>query len=213
MEKKTRMRMGRKWVQLTMILFIGVGLILTGACSKKKIRTEYPSVDGAESQTTTGADAGSQGMQPVGIGQESLDSDVSSKSLGEGSGGVMGAAETSEMRAARERFESDDIYFEYDSTALLPEAQSLLMEKSEWLRNNSQMSIVIEGHTDERGTVEYNLALGDRRAESVRAFLMELGVDTSRIRTVSYGEENPKNPGHDEVAWAKNRRAHFYIEQ
>lgn len=120
----------------------------------------------------------------------------------------MGATQT-----AREKFESDDVYFEYDSAALMPEAQSVLMEKSEWLQNNPQVNVVIEGHTDERGTVAYNLALGDRRAESVRAFLMELGVDTGRMRTVSYGEERPLDPGQGESAWAKNRRAHFSVEE
>jgi len=114
---------------------------------------------------------------------------------------------------AREKFENNDIFFEYNSAALLPDSQSLLMEKAEWLRNHPNTDVVIEGHTDERGTVAYNLALGDRRAESVRIFLMELGVDIGRIRTISYGEENPIDPGQSESAWAKNRRAHFFVEK
>uniref|UniRef100_A0A7C4RU44 Peptidoglycan-associated lipoprotein Pal n=1 Tax=Desulfatirhabdium butyrativorans TaxID=340467 RepID=A0A7C4RU44_9BACT len=103
------------------------------------------------------------------------------------------------------------MYFEYDSSALLPEARELLKRKAEFLMANPQISIVIEGHTDERGTSEYNIALGERRAESVRSFLEGLGVAASRMSTVSYGEEKPIDPGHNEAAWAKNRRAHIEI--
>ncbi len=139
-------------------------------------------------------------------------SSVSEGGLDDTAGGA-GANETSEARMAREKFENDDIFFDYDSAALLPDGQSLLMEKAEWLRNNPGANVVIEGHTDERGTGAYNLALGDRRAESVRTFLTELGVDTGRIRTISYGEENPLDPSSSESAWAKNRRAHFFVEK
>lgn len=106
---------------------------------------------------------------------------------------------------------TEDIYFEYDSSALLPEARELLKRKAEFLAANPHISIVIEGHTDERGTPEYNIALGERRAESVRTFLEGLGVTASRMSTVSYGEEKPIDPGHNEAAWAKNRRAHIEI--
>jgi len=213
MKRNTRMRTRRNWIQLSMVILVTSGLLFTVACSKKKIRTDHPSVERSGDQAAT--DTGKSGAKEGGIDQETLGSgsDVSDKGLSEDKSGSLGAGETSEARMAREKFENDDVYFEYDSSALLPEAQSVLMEKSEWLQNNPQAGIVIEGHTDERGTVEYNLALGDRRAESVRTFIMELGVDTSRIRTVSYGEERPVNPGSDESAWAKNRRAHFFVEQ
>lgn len=213
MERNTQVRTGRKWIQLSMVILITIGLLITGACSKKKIRTDHPSVQRSGDQAAT--DAGKSGAEQGGIDQEALGSgsDVSEKGLSEDKSRALGAEETSAARTARERFENDDVYFEYDSSALLSEAQSILMEKSEWLRNNPQASIVIEGHTDERGTIEYNLALGDRRAESVRSFIMELGVDISRIRTVSYGEERPVDPSSDESAWARNRRAHFFIEQ
>ena len=213
MEKNARTRTGRNWIQLSMVILITIGLLFTVACSKKKIRTDYPSVQRSGDQVAT--DAGKAGAKQDALDQETLGggSGVSENGLSEDKSGALEAEETSAARMARERFENDDVYFEYDSSALLPEAQSILMEKSEWLRNNPQADIVIEGHTDERGTVEYNLALGDRRAESVRTFIMDLGVDTSRIRTVSYGEERPVDSGSDESAWAKNRRAHFFVEQ
>ena len=210
MKGNAQMRVGRNWIQLSMVILISAGLLLTGACSKKKIRSDYPSLKHSGDQAAT--DAGKTGAKQGVLDQETLGdgSGVSEKGLGEAKAG---SEEASAAQMARERFENDDVYFEYDSSALLPEGQTILMEKAEWLRNNPQASIVIEGHTDERGTVEYNLALGDRRAESVRAFIMELGVDTSRIRTVSYGEESPVDTGHDESAWARNRRAHFFIEE
>ena len=90
-------------------------------------------------------------------------------------------------------------------------AQDVLKNKGMWLRDNPDVNVTIEGHCDERGTVEYNLALGDRRAESAKAYLVNLGIPASRIETVSYGEERPVDPGHNEAAWARNRRAAFVI--
>ncbi|MFC1885980.1 peptidoglycan-associated lipoprotein Pal, partial [Thermodesulfobacteriota bacterium] len=115
-------------------------------------------------------------------------------------------------KAERELFVSQDIYFEYDSYTLLPDAQVLLREKAKWLQRYPAFSVIIEGHCDKRGTNEYNIALGERRAESVKAFLTNLGIAASRSATVSYGEERPLDTGDTEAAWAKNRRAHFIIK-
>jgi peptidoglycan-associated lipoprotein len=106
----------------------------------------------------------------------------------------------------------EDIYFEFDKSTLTPAAQDNLLRKAEWLRENPAAVATIEGHCDERGTNEYNLALGDRRAESAKDFLVDLGVDPSRLSTISYGEERPVDPRHNEEAWAKNRRAHFIVD-
>ncbi len=103
----------------------------------------------------------------------------------------------------------EDIYFEFDKSTLSPAAQDNLLRKAEWLRENPAATVTIEGHCDERGTNEYNLALGDRRAESAKAFLIDLGIDPSRLTTISYGEERPVDPRRMEEAWAKNRRDHF----
>ncbi len=103
----------------------------------------------------------------------------------------------------------EDIYFEFDKSTLSPAAQDNLLRKAEWLRENPAATVTIEGHCDERGTNEYNLALGDRRAESAKAFLIDLGIDPSRLTTISYGEERPVDPRNAEEAWAKNRRDHF----
>jgi peptidoglycan-associated lipoprotein len=105
----------------------------------------------------------------------------------------------------------EDIHFEFDKSSLTPEAQGILKKDADWLKRNSSVVVEVEGHCDERGTIEYNLALGDRRAKSARDFLVNLGISTSRMRTISYGKEMPLDPGHNEAAWAKNRRAHFTI--
>jgi len=105
----------------------------------------------------------------------------------------------------------EDIYFEFDKSTLTPAAQDNLLRKAEWLRENPDATVTIEGHCDNRGTNEYNLALGDRRAESAKAFLVDLGIDASRLTTISYGEERPVDPRNNEEAWAKNRRDHFEV--
>jgi peptidoglycan-associated lipoprotein len=105
----------------------------------------------------------------------------------------------------------ENIFFEFDKATLLPEAIETLTKNGQWLRTNSDVAITIEGHCDDRGTNGYNLALGERRAESVKTFLADLGVDRSRMVTISYGEERPFDRGHGEAAWARNRRAHFLI--
>jgi peptidoglycan-associated lipoprotein len=103
------------------------------------------------------------------------------------------------------------VYFRYDSDEIDEAAQQALTENAKVLEKYGSWVITIEGHCDERGTPEYNLALGDRRALAVKNFLLSLGVPGDRIRTVSYGKEFPFDPGHDEAAWARNRRAHFMV--
>ena len=104
-----------------------------------------------------------------------------------------------------------DAFFGYDEAAISADAQAALSSSATWLKKNSQYNLLIEGHCDERGTEQYNLALGDRRANIVKEYLATLGVDASRMRTVSYGEERPFDAGHSEASWAKNRRAHLVL--
>jgi peptidoglycan-associated lipoprotein len=103
------------------------------------------------------------------------------------------------------------VFFDYDSADLSPAAKSALDENAGVLKKYGAWVLTIEGHCDERGTPEYNLALGERRAVAARTYLVALGVAADRLRTVSYGKEFPFDAGHDEAAWAKNRRAHFVI--
>ena len=103
------------------------------------------------------------------------------------------------------------VFFDYDSAELTQEAQSILTADAGVLKKYTRWIVTIEGHCDERGTAEYNLALGERRAVAAKAYLVSLGIDADRLRPVSYGKEFPFDPGHTEEAWAKNRRGHFVI--
>jgi peptidoglycan-associated lipoprotein len=115
-------------------------------------------------------------------------------------------------RAEKEAFVNEMIHFEYDQSRLLPEAKAILKNKAKWLLANPRANVVIEGHCDDRGTNEYNMALGDRRAQSAKRYLVNLGIPARRLTTISYGEERPLAFGQNETAWAKNRRAQFVIE-
>jgi peptidoglycan-associated lipoprotein len=108
-------------------------------------------------------------------------------------------------------FMTERIYFDFDKSVLKLDAQSLLKKKADWLKANANTKLLIEGNCDERGTPEYNLALGERRAESAKKFLVDLGIDAKRISTISYGEERPVDSRHNEEAWAKNRNDGFVI--
>ncbi len=105
--------------------------------------------------------------------------------------------------------ELGSIYFEYDSFVLTSRSKGDLNKHVEWLNTNSSRNIQVEGHCDERGTTEYNLALGERRAASVKDYLVSKGISAGRISTISYGEERPATAGSDESAWSQNRRAEF----
>ncbi len=103
------------------------------------------------------------------------------------------------------------VFFALDSNEVDTPGQQVLQTNAEVLKKYASWQVTIEGHCDERGTAEYNLALGERRAVSARTYLVSLGIPADRIKTVSYGKEFPFDPGHDESAWSKNRRAHFVV--
>ena len=104
------------------------------------------------------------------------------------------------------------VYYAYDSSELSDSARRILRANADWLKAHGDLDVLVEGNCDERGTIEYNLALGERRADGVRGYLASLGLDRSRVRIITYGEERPVDPGHNEGAWAKNRRAAFVVE-
>jgi peptidoglycan-associated lipoprotein len=140
----------------------------------------------------------------------------------EGTKGLKGEGVTEEeLEEARKRVEElrkkegiklSNVYFTFDDFSLDEQAKGTLVENAAWLMNNVQRKIMSEGHCDERGTEEYNIALGERRAKSAKRYLINLGVKHSQLSTISYGEEKPADPGRNEEAWAQNRRAHFVIQ-
>ena len=105
-----------------------------------------------------------------------------------------------------------DVFFDYDKYDIRSDARETLQKDASGLKANSGGTLVLEGHCDERGTPEYNLALGQRRADAVLAYLKDLGVNTGSVQTVSYGEERPFAQGHDETAYSQNRRVHFRFQ-
>jgi peptidoglycan-associated lipoprotein len=107
----------------------------------------------------------------------------------------------------------NDVFFEFNKSQLTDEAKQTLADNARQLKEGGSMAVTIEGHCDERGTNAYNLALGERRANTAKDYLVSLGVDAGRVTTITYGEERPFDQGHNEAAWAKNRRAHFAVNQ
>jgi peptidoglycan-associated lipoprotein len=189
------------WIVLAMFLILP-GLLFTVSCAKKTVKTEEASMAAPEQAQPEQEQAEMAGKQQAEMEKERA---MEAEKL---------AKEEAERQAmlARQQFEAENIYFEFDSSALLTAAQQTLKRKAEYLRENPQLRVTIEGHCDERGTNEYNLALGDRRANSAKSFLVDLGISPGRLTTISYGEERPLDPRHNEEAWAKNRRCEFVIE-
>jgi|TARA_E500000178_G_scaffold691_2_gene799 peptidoglycan-associated lipoprotein len=139
----------------------------------------------------------------------SSDTSSSSSSSSSASGGSTSSSSGSSTMTKDEELVSigNKVYFDFDSSALSADAKSTLNAQAAFLRSNPSVRITVEGHADERGTREYNLALGDRRASAARDFLVAQGIDGARIKTISYGKERPEMVGSNDEAWAKNRRS------
>ncbi len=117
------------------------------------------------------------------------------------------------LRAEIQAFEATSIYFDFDKSEIKPESKAILDKKAGWLREHPEYNVQIQGNCDERGTAEYNLALGDRRAKSAMKFLTAMGIGAERISTISYGEERPVCTEHNEACWSKNRRDDFKLSK
>jgi len=198
--------MKRKWIVLALVLIVPA-MLFTVSCAKKAVSTE-PSM----SDTTAADEAARQAeleKQAEMDRQKQLEEE---RLAAERAERLKAEAVERDMMMAKNRFLNENIYFDFDRSVLTLQAQELLKEKAQWMRDNPDANVVIEGHCDERGTNAYNLALGERRAESAKTFLVNLGVSGTRMTTISYGEERPVDPAHNEEAWAKNRRAKFVLE-
>ncbi len=176
------------------ILILCIALIITG-CPKKTVMKEEPSV---KKEEAANAEAERKAREAEKNKAEWEKSMVAKKTPG-----IEG-----------EVFESSllkDIHFAFDKYEIGPADAAILKGNADLLKKYHNLRIQIEGHCDERGTVEYNLALGERRANSTRNYLVSIGVSPERISTISYGKERPIDLAHNEAAWAKNRRAHAII--
>jgi peptidoglycan-associated lipoprotein len=183
---------------LTQALGLLAMTLLVVGCGPKR----PPAVATAPGGTGSSSRSSATGAQPVDEGPDvrplenegALGSDMLSDANGEG--GPLA-----------------DIHFELDGVDLGDEARSTLDQHAQWIQAHPTAKVRVEGHCDERGTVEYNLALGDKRAQAARDYLLSRGAPASRLSVVSYGKERPLDPGHDEAAWARNRRDHFNVYQ
>lgn len=195
------------WMYLSMSILVA-GLLFTISCGKKTVLSDDTQIQNqaaieAEKKVREEAErkAREEAEAKI-IAEQKLQEQLEAEK----------AAKEAKIRELRARFENMDVYFEYDSSELRPEARTVLKEKAAWLKENYSSSVSIEGHCDERGTTEYNLALGERRANAAKTYLINLGISASRLNTISYGEEKPVDSGKNESAYQKNRRAHFVIE-
>jgi len=173
------------WMVLALLVLVP-GLMLMTSCAQQSAVDQDTAQKAAPPADTSGSASGGQDMQ----------ADAAKR-----------AAEQ-----AMNQFINEHIYFDFDSAALSAMAQATLKSKAAWLKENADAVVIIEGNCDERGTNEYNLALGERRALSAQAYLVDLGISASRISTISYGEERPLDNRQTEEAWAKNRRDQFKLK-
>lgn len=195
---------------LLALAFVGTSLLLMSACAKKQMQvTEgvQPTAQETKAVEQPATMATTEQAKPVQTGETEAYKKAEAERLAK-----LKALEQAQKEAnERKVFENEKIYFDFDQSDLKSESQTVLKKKADWLREHPAYSLRIEGNCDERGTNEYNLALGDRRANSAKKFLVALGIAEGRIATISYGEERPEDPGHNEGAWAKNRRDEFKL--
>jgi peptidoglycan-associated lipoprotein len=179
-------------LRLLALVLVAATLLLVPGCARKRPATAERMPDEAEVPTAPVPEASNGGtLGPV---EDPLAGDFDAVN-----------------RYVRSQGLLDDVYYAYDSSALSAAARQRLADNARFLTGQPQFEVMIEGHCDERGTPEYNLALGERRASAARDYLVSLGVESSRLRTLSYGEERPTCTESEESCWSRNRRSHFVI--
>jgi peptidoglycan-associated lipoprotein len=181
--------MVKKILVLTSVVVLVISGLMLSSCAKKAVAPEVATAPGMSEE------------EKARLEREKQEAALREQKL----------REEQEKARLREEFQGKKIYFAFDSAVLTEESQATLKEKNDYLAANSNCKVTIEGHCDERGSVEYNLALGQRRADSAKKYLVMLGISAERLHTVSYGKERPVDPGHNEEAWAKNRRDEFVL--
>jgi peptidoglycan-associated lipoprotein len=198
----------KKMTKLTMVSLVMALVLLAPACRSRKTvapvttpttaGTTVPDVPPPPAQTNSDTSVAEPRdfVQETAVNEEVFPADIEELN-----------------RMVQQRGYIRDAFFNYDEATLDDAAQTALTASANWLKgpHGATYGVLIEGHCDERGTEQYNLALGDRRANTAREYLLTLGVDSRRIRTVSYGEERPFEEGHNDSAWAQNRRAHLVL--
>ena len=203
------------WIGLLMVL--AFSLALFSGCAEKK------AVVKDEAATQEQKVAAAQDAAPA-VAQQAATAAVTDDEAAKRAKEQAAKDEAARKAAAREAWlkknaealtdlNVQNIYFDYDKSDIRPDAREILKANAEIFNKNGNAAIVVEGHCDERGTAEYNMALGERRAQETKQYLVNLGINASRIETISYGEERPLDNRSIEEAWAQNRRAQFLLKQ
>ncbi len=197
--------MGKKMMTSMIVLaFICSSFLLMTSCAKKQIQVSEP-VQPATQEVKAEVDEAKAAEEAKSAAEQEARAEAERQ------------ARLRDLKMAQKladeirNFEAENIYFAFDRSDLTDESKSALREKGNWLRANGDYSVNISGNCDERGTAEYNLALGERRAHAAKKFLMGLGISENRLATISYGEERPVDPGHNDEAWTKNRNDQFTL--
>ncbi len=188
----------RTWMMVSTVVMVA---LVGASCSKKTPPVVRPAPPPAMTDAEMGATPAPPAPpapvtdEPISMAPAAADPAIGSKNLDE----------------LNRESPLEPVFFALDSYELSTEARTQLQGSAQFLQQNATWQVTVEGHCDERGTAEYNLSLGERRALAAKAYLVSLGIAADRLRTVSYGKEFPFDPGHDDSAWARNRRAHFVI--
>ncbi|MGV8078434.1 MAG: peptidoglycan-associated lipoprotein Pal [Syntrophales bacterium] len=186
----------------TMVILSCLVLLFAVGCAKKAVKEDTGMQEQKIAATATADDDAARKAAEAAARERALREEE--------------ARRAEQERLARERAEKlaalfADVNFDFDKYNIKADYRDRLAAQAGWLKENAADTLLVEGHCDERGTAEYNLALGERRAASVMKYLIDLGIDKGRIKTISYGKDRPLDPAQNEEAWAKNRRAHFEI--
>jgi peptidoglycan-associated lipoprotein len=219
-ERRIMMRRNRVWVGLIALVLCLSVAFLTGCAKKAGLREgagaavtqEQKAADKAPADATAAQDdsaARERALREQAL-REQAEKDAAAKAAKDKADSAKKEA-AAKAAAILKELQIPDINFDYDKHNLKPEAQEILKKGAAAYLKYRDYKLVVEGHCDERGTAEYNLALGEKRASEAAKYLADLGVEKDRIKTISYGKEMPLDKGNNEAAWAKNRRAHFVI--
>jgi peptidoglycan-associated lipoprotein len=183
----------------TVVVVAMVTLLMVGACGKKKPPVARPTTPPPSASSSTGSRPPGP-PEPVHEAVPVPAEPIASETLS-----------TTDIDTLNKNSPFQPVFFALDQDVIDSAGQQALAHNAELMKKYATWIVTIEGHADERGTAEYNLALGERRALAARNYLVSLGIPADRLRTVSYGKEFPFEPGHDETSWSKNRRAHFVV--
>ena len=196
--------MKKQFTLATLLIALVCGLFIFSGCAEKKAVVQEETVQQAQQPQQAPAATDDEAARRA---KEQADREAALK--------AQAAREAAMKRAAAALTDLNiqNIYFDFDRSNIRPDAREILKANAEIFRQKADAKIIVEGHCDERGTAEYNMALGERRAQETKQYLINLGIDASRIATISYGEERPADNRSTEDAWAMNRRAQFVLEE